>query len=93
MVYLLNAAARTDNPLEGMSPGFVEKLAEFVKNGGGVGFFLGESVNVDYYNQTLYVDGRGVFPVPLQRPTEPLTDQQKFERTFDANMPPKLFAQ
>jgi hypothetical protein len=66
-------------------------LEAFVKNGGGVGFFLGEGVNVDFYNQQLYADGRGVFPVPLMRPTEPLTEQQKFDRTFDAAMPPKLF--
>lgn len=67
-------------------------LERYVKNGGGVGFFLGESVNVDFYNQQLYADGRGLFPVPLFRATEPLTDQQKFERTFDPGMPPKLFA-
>jgi hypothetical protein len=66
-------------------------LEAYVRNGGGVGFFLGEAVNVDFYNQQLLADGRGVFPVPLMRATEPLTDQQKFERTFDANMPAKLF--
>ena len=67
-------------------------LEAYAKNGGGVGFFLGEGVNVDFYNQQLYADGRGLFPVPLTRPTEPLTDQQKFDRTFDAALPPKLFA-
>ena len=67
-------------------------LEAYSKNGGGVGFFLGEGVNVDFYNQQLFADGQGLFPVPLTRPTEPLTDQQKFDRTFDAALPPKLFA-
>jgi hypothetical protein len=67
-------------------------LEAYARNGGGVGFFLGEAVNADFYNQQLYADGRGVFPVPLSRPTEPLTDQQKFDRTFDPAMPAKLFA-
>jgi hypothetical protein len=67
-------------------------LEAYVKSGGGVAFFLGESVNADFYNSQLYADGRGPFPVPLARPTDPLTDQQKFEQTFDPQMPAKLFA-
>ncbi len=67
-------------------------LEAYVKNGGGVCFLLGEQVNADYYNQQLYADGKGVFPVPLQRPTDPLTTEQKTARIFDEAMPPKLFA-
>ncbi|HEX4592528.1 MAG TPA: hypothetical protein VH120_21545, partial [Gemmataceae bacterium] len=67
-------------------------LESYVRNGGGVGFVLGEAVNVDFYSQQLFADGRGIFPVPLLRPTEPLSEQQKAERIFDAAMPPKLFA-
>jgi hypothetical protein len=67
-------------------------LESYVKNGGGAAFFLGDAVNVEFYNQQLYADGRGVFPVPLLRPTEPLTDEQKRDRIFDPAMPPKLFA-
>jgi hypothetical protein len=66
-------------------------LESYVKNGGGVGFFLGESTNIEFYNQQLYADGKGVFPVPLARPTDALSEQQKMERTFDANLPAKLF--
>ncbi|HEX4589805.1 MAG TPA: hypothetical protein VH120_07745, partial [Gemmataceae bacterium] len=83
-VYLFNVPRLSDKARS--------NLEAYVRNGGGVGFFLGEGVNVDFYNQQLYADGRGIFPVPLLRPTEPLTDQQKFERTFDNAMPPKLFA-
>jgi hypothetical protein len=67
-------------------------LETYVRNGGGVGFFLGEAANVDFYNQQLYADGRGLFPVPLNRPTDPLSEEQKSARIFDAAMPPKLFA-
>jgi hypothetical protein len=67
-------------------------LEAYARNGGGVGFFLGEAVNVDFYNQQMFADGRGMFPVPLLRATEPLNDNQKTERIFDPNMPPKLFA-
>jgi hypothetical protein len=83
-IYLFNVPRLTDKARA--------NLEAYARNGGGVGFFLGEGVNVDFYNQQLYADGRGVFPVPLTRPTEPLTEQQKFERTFDAAMPPKMFA-
>ena len=40
-------------------------LEAYVRDGGGVAFFLGEQVNVDFYNQQLYADGAGCFPVPL----------------------------
>jgi hypothetical protein len=82
-IYLFNVARLSDKARA--------NLEAYVRNGGGVGFFLGEAVNVDFYNQQLYADGRGIFPVPLMRPTEPLNEQQKFDRVFDAAMPPKLF--
>jgi hypothetical protein len=82
-VYVLNVARLSDKAKA--------NLEAYARNGGGVCFMLGEQVNTDYYNQQLYADGRGVFPVPLDRPPPPLTDQQKFERIFDPAMPPKLF--
>jgi hypothetical protein len=63
VVYLLNAAARTDNPLEGMPPKFVEKLAEFVNSGGGLVIGCGDSVKADAYNRVL--GGAGLLPMPL----------------------------
>lgn len=63
IVYLLNAAARTDDPLEGMSPAFVEKLAGFVKAGGGLIIGCGDAVNKDAYNRVL--GGHGLLPLPL----------------------------
>ena len=63
VVYLLNAAARTDNPLEGMAPNFIAKLAEFVRKGGGVVIGCGDAVDPAAYNRVL---GPGGAAVPHQ---------------------------
>jgi hypothetical protein len=41
-------------------------LEAFVKDGGGVAFFMGPAVSSRYYNKELYKDGKGLFPVPLK---------------------------
>ena len=61
--YLLNAAARTDNPLEGLPPAFVDRLTEFVQKGGGLVIGCGDAVNKDAYNRVL--GGAGLLPLPL----------------------------
>jgi hypothetical protein len=61
--YLLNAAARTDNPLEGLPPAFVTRLTEFVQKGGGLVIGCGDAVNKDAYNRVL--GGAGLLPLPL----------------------------
>lgn len=43
----------------------VEPLERFVRAGGGVLFYLGDQVDPDLYNSTLYRDGAGVLPLPL----------------------------
>lgn len=63
LVYLLNAAARTDNPLEGLSPAFVTRLAEFVRAGGGLVIGCGDAVDPAAYNRAL--GGAGLLPLPL----------------------------
>jgi hypothetical protein len=63
IVYLLNAAARTDNPLEGMPPAFVARLTEFVKAGGGLVIGCGDAVDAPAYNRVL--GGAGLLPLPL----------------------------
>lgn len=45
----------------------IENLEQYVRSGGGVGFFVGENVNLSFYTQSLYRDGEGLFPVPLAR--------------------------
>jgi Aerotolerance regulator N-terminal len=82
-IYLLNVPRLSDKAKA--------SLEAYVKNGGGVCFCLGDQVNPDYYNQSLYADGRGLFPAPIDRPTPALTDEQKAARIFDPALPPKVF--
>jgi len=66
-IFLLN--------VERLSQPAIDSLESYVKNGGGVAFFLGEKSRADYYNEQLYRDGEGLFPLPLNRPTELLVDR------------------
>jgi hypothetical protein len=43
----------------------VESLARYVFDGGGLAIFLGDQVDAEAYNSTLYVDGRGLLPARL----------------------------
>jgi hypothetical protein len=45
-------------------------LESYVRNGGGAAFFIGAETDRSFYNQRLYRDGEGVFPVPLKLPTQ-----------------------
>ncbi len=45
----------------------VERLAEYVRKGGGIAWFLGGAVNATFYNDELYKKAGGLFPVPLAR--------------------------
>lgn len=65
IVYLLNAAVRTDDPFVGLPPAFVTKLTEFVKNGGGLVIGAGDLVKPDEYNRILGKNGAGLLPMPL----------------------------
>jgi hypothetical protein len=65
VVYLLNAPARTDNPLEGMPPAFVAKLADFVKRGGGLVIGCGDAVKPEAYDRVLGARGAGLLPFPI----------------------------
>lgn len=75
-VYLLNVAK--------LSPKGLANLDTYVRQGGSVAFFLGEKVDPDYYNKTLYAGGEGLFPAPLaSSPTQSLKEEEKIERRFD----------
>lgn len=45
----------------------IQNLEEYVRLGGGLGIFVGENVNLSFYTQSLYRDGTGLLPVPLER--------------------------
>jgi hypothetical protein len=45
-------------------------LEKYVEGGGGVAWFVGSVTNQDFYNERLYKGGKGLFPVPLDLPTQ-----------------------
>jgi hypothetical protein len=53
----------------------VAALEKFVAEGGGAAFFLGEKCQSKFFNQELYRDGKGLFPLPLKGPAELLVDR------------------
>jgi len=66
VVYLLNAPLREDDPLSGLSPDFVRRLTEFVKNGGGLVIGSGEQIRPDLYNKVLGSGGAGLLPFDIK---------------------------
>src|SRR5262249_4969099 len=68
----------------------LRSLENYVRDGGSIAFFLGERVNADYYNKTLYAGGKGIFPVPLApRPFPGLSDPEMEPNFFDGQL--KIF--
>jgi Aerotolerance regulator N-terminal len=59
-----------------LSPKAVANLETYVRDGGGVAFFLGPQVNARAYNEKLYKDGRGIFPVPLKESYYPSSNDE-----------------
>ncbi|MGE3803267.1 MAG: BatA domain-containing protein [Gemmataceae bacterium] len=70
-VYLLNVPELEDEK-------DVALLEAYVREGGGLAFFMGDRItNGDYYNKNLFKDGKGVFPAPLaDQPTRELSDEE-----------------
>ncbi|HUQ70279.1 MAG TPA: BatA domain-containing protein [Planctomycetaceae bacterium] len=64
VIYLLNVA---ELPADA-----VDALDRFVRSGGGLMWFLGDVVRPAHYNDALYHDGDGIFPVRLGLAPEPL---------------------
>ena len=48
----------------------IRNIETYAERGGGVAFFLGPRTNVNAYNTTLFRNGEGVFPIPLDRQFE-----------------------
>ncbi|MEK6234161.1 MAG: BatA domain-containing protein, partial [Planctomycetales bacterium] len=67
VIYLCNAA-RLDRSA-------IENLEAFVKNGGGLGVFLGPRTDPAFITSELHRDGEGVFPVPLIGTADLLVEQ------------------
>ncbi len=67
VIYLLDVD-RLDQPE-------IDALEAYVKRGGGVAFFMGDRSRADFFNTRMYRDGKGLFPAPLEGPTELLIDR------------------
>jgi len=66
-VFLLDVPQLADDELTA--------LEEYVRQGGGVAFFIGANTNRTFYNDRLFKNGEGLFPAPLKLPTQ-LLDRQ-----------------
>lgn len=66
-IYLLN--------IERLDPAEIAALEAFAKTGGGVGFFLGDLSRANFFNEKLYRNGTGIFPLPLAGPAELAVDR------------------
>ncbi|MCS6865657.1 MAG: BatA domain-containing protein [Gemmataceae bacterium] len=74
-VYLVNVPT--------LSEAAVANLEKFIRNGGGVGVFLGPNVKPEDYNLRMYRGSAGFFPFPLPANySNELTPQQKELRAF-----------
>src|SRR5262249_10945942 len=91
VVYLLNAAARTDDPTKALWADFVKHREAFVRGGGGLVIGCGDEVKPDQYNRAL--GGAGLLPLPLV-PGEPrtTTEAAPFVPAAESVEPTSLFA-
>jgi len=82
-IYLLNVRDLNRQALR--------NLERYVADGGSVGFFLGDRVNPDFYNKSLWADGKGLFPAPLaDRPTVELSEEEKQQKLLQNLLDPQL---
>ncbi len=58
----------------------VKALETYCRDGGGVGFWLGPDVNAGKYDELLYRDGAGLFPVPLAAAPSPEIPEEELLR-------------
>ncbi len=66
-IYLLNIAR--------LEQAEIDALENYVKAGGGLGIFMGELSRAEFFNEQLYRDGQGLFPLPLAGVAELLVDR------------------
>ncbi len=57
LVYLINVPE--------LPPDATEAVRKYVRDGGGLAFFVGETINAGYFNKEFYAGGKGLLPVSL----------------------------
>lgn len=75
LIYLLNVPE--------LPPDARAALENYVENGGGLAWFLGDQVLPSSYNENLHQDGTGLFPVPLGVATETLSHNPELDTGAD----------
>ena len=55
-------------------------LEAFIREGGGVAFFMGPLVSANYYNKELYQGGKGLFPVPIKETYFPAGGEEELKK-------------
>ncbi|HEV3142487.1 MAG TPA: BatA domain-containing protein [Gemmataceae bacterium] len=82
-IFLLNVPRLTEKAQQ--------QVEKYVRNGGGIAFFMGPEVKPEFYNKW-YADGKGLFPVVLaDKPTEPSGDPGERLMKMFSNPLPKLY--
>jgi hypothetical protein len=61
-IYLLDVPSLEDRT--------VLSLEEYVRGGGGLAIFAGPDMNITFYNNRFYKEGKGLFPLPLLAPMD-----------------------
>jgi Aerotolerance regulator N-terminal/CARDB/von Willebrand factor type A domain len=57
LVYLINVPE--------LPPDATEAVRKYVRDGGGLAFFVGETINAGYFNREFFAEGKGLLPVSL----------------------------
>jgi hypothetical protein len=65
-----------------LTPKQLTNLENYVRDGGGVAFFLGPLVDPAYYNKNLYKKGQGLFPCPLRETYFPPPNEEPRKGEF-----------
>ncbi|MGC3966513.1 MAG: hypothetical protein QM775_03840 [Pirellulales bacterium] len=69
----------------------VRNLEAYAAAGGGVTFLIGDQASAEFYNKSLYRDGEGLFPVPLDSEKQLFRDREA--KAFDiVGTPHPVFA-
>jgi hypothetical protein len=65
-----------------LAPKQLANLENYVREGGGVCFFMGPLVNASYYNKYLYKGGQGLFPAPLKESYYPPLSEEPLKPRY-----------
>lgn len=57
-----------------LEPAVVDSLEKYVASGGGLVAVLGQQSQAEWINRSLYCDGKGLFPAPLDKPEQLLAN-------------------